>query len=387
MLLFVTGPAGRVGGAGRDALGEIASAWAGLAERRSHPRLAAPLIPAVTRFDLFLAAFSPAADPGESGYGLRVPPPEQWWRWVPDLRGALRDLIRSAFPPGPRYGCRLDPVGQETANPIAAGTPTLNTLAAEFRAVRDPAQRPADPRLWLVLAPPLPEDLEEIFLATFLRAEPFARVARVPEGKGPIAPWLEREVDCLLAGEGLATRGLVTGLVQASDACHMEARDAGGRITACSDFFDLVSGLEDLYATKEMLAPGEVYNRLHSHTASEELYILLEGEGVLRVNERALPFRAGQCFGKPRGYDCSTQILNTGEGPMVFLDVGTVDPSEVDIGRYPEHGELLVRFGGHRWFFPSGAIRPGAELGEVYDRRYFRTAPGPEGGPGPDRSR
>jgi len=294
------------------------------------------------------------------------------------MRRALRELIRTTFPPGPRTAAPFDPAGPLTAMPSSSELAPLRTLTAELRDSPDPAQRPVDPRLWLVLAPPLPADLETVFLSTFLRAEPFARMARVQEGTFPIAPWLEREVDALMAGKSLATAGLVADMECASEGCRLTARDEGGRLTARSDLFDLVSGLEDLYASKEALEPGEVYNRLHSHTGSEELYIVLEGEGVIRVNERLLPFKAGQCFGKPRGYDCSTQVLNTGAGRMVFLDIGTLNIAEVDLGRYPEHGELLARFGGHRWFAPTQAILPGSELGEVYDRRYFRTILTPE---------
>jgi uncharacterized cupin superfamily protein len=378
MLLYVTGPVRADEERARRVFSEIAAAWPPIAAARTHPRTGTPLIPAVTRLDLLLAAFSPSPTPDASGLSILIPPPEDWWRWVPALRRALRELIRSTFPPGPRYAAPFDPVGPITAAPSAADTAHLRTVAGDLRNSPDPAQRPVDPRLWLVLAPALPGELETIFLSTILRAEPFARVARAPEGTPPLPPWLEGEVDALLAGKNLATAGLVADMECASEGCHMTASDEGGTLTARSDLFDLVSGLEDLYATKEMLEPGEVYNRFHSHTGSEELYIVLEGEGVIRVNERVLPIKAGQCFGKPRGYDCSTQILNTGTAPMVFLDVGTMNIGEVDLGRYPDHGELLARLGGHRWFVPTEAILPGSELGEVYDRRYFRSVSSPE---------
>src|SRR6185369_7705136 len=135
-------------------------------------------------------------------------------------------------------------------------------------------------------------------LATLLRAEPFARVAHAPRT-------LEEELDALIAGKGLVTEGLVADLDR-EGAFTMTSTD-GDRVTGRTCIFDSFAALEDLYASKEMLAPGEVYNRLHSHSGSEELYIILEGEGAIRVNERVLPIRAGQCFGKPRGYGCSTQ--------------------------------------------------------------------------------
>lgn len=324
MLLIVVGP--RIPS-------DLAAAWPAIAAARKHPRTGAPLQPAVTRLDLLWEAFSPK-------------PPA--WQTAPAFRRLMRELIRATFPIGPRVGLAFDPVGPPD------GKEPLRTLTDEMRRAGDPAQRPLDPRLWLVLAPELPPELEPGILSTFLRAEPFARVAR---GDVDAA----REVDRLLAGEGLAS--LVTNL-------EGEGTLALGDERARTHFFEQTAALEDLYATKEWLAPGEVYNRFHSHTGSEEIYIVLEGEGKIRVNERLLPIRAGQCFGKPRGYDCATQIVNTGTVPMVFLDIGTFEPSEVDLCRYPEHGEMLARFAGHRWIVPTEAVLPSSAL--AYDLRYFR---------------
>lgn len=371
MLLYLTAPRDADEAAARAFARSVVAAWPGLAATRPHPRGGAPLLPVVTRLDLFLEAFSPAASPG-SGLAIDVPAADGWPSWVSRLRPGLRELIRSTFPVGPRFGAGLDPVGPRLARPVREGAAPQRTLVEEMRRAADPAQRPLDPRLWLVLAPPLPAELELALLPSFLRAEPFARVARAPAIREGIEAWLAAEVDPLLAGRGLVVEGLVTDLERPGSWTSVVSRDGEGRSAARTELVDLLAGLEDLYASWEVLEPGEVYNRLHSHTGSEELYVVLEGEGLLRVNERLLPIRAGQCFGKPRGRDCATQLVNTGSARMVFLDVGTLDRGEVDLCRYPEHGELLARFGGHRWLVPTEAILPGAQLGPLYDRRYFR---------------
>lgn len=376
MLLFVTGP-----GVTDEALaqstpkiyGELSAQWPALVSTRVHPRTGSKLAPAVTRLDLFLAAFSPAPSTTESGLSIHVPPQDQWWKWASVLRPALRELIVATFPPGLRYGVPFDAVGPGLVHPSPDETTHIRTLASDFQSGTDPSQAAVDPRLWLVLAPPLPEELEAIFLSTFLRAEPFARVARAPGESDRIGRWLENEVDRLIAGKNLVTEGLVVDLEGGTAMPSFVVRDDNGDLKASTEIFDLVSGLEDLYASKEVLGPGEVYNRLHSHSGSEELYIVLEGEGAIRINERLLPIKSGQCFGKPRGYDCSSQILNTGVDRMVFLDIGTENRGEIDLCRYPEHGELLARFGGHRWIVPTEAILPGSELSPVYESRYFRT--------------
>lgn len=364
MLLFVAGPADRSRARAERIQSAIAERWPKLARSKRQPRTGAPLQPALTRLDRFLEAFAPAGIPAADG----------WWSWVPSLRRALRELILATYPPGWKVLAPCDPGGPSLARPSAAGTKPLRSLASEFQGGVDPAQRPVDPRLWLVLAPSLPAELETLLLSSFLRAEPFARTARAPGDVRRLDSWLRGEVDALVAGNGLASRGLVADLDWGASPASLTVLDEDGQIRQRTDPFDLASGLEELYATRETLAPGEAYNRLHSHTGSEELYIVLEGEGVIRVNERALPIRAGQCFGKPRGYDCATQILNTGSAAMVLLDVGTANRSELDLWHYPEHGELVARLPGQPLLVPKAEVLPGSEFLRVYDRRYYRAA-------------
>lgn len=178
MLLFVSGPRRAGEDVARDLYRRLASGWNGVSETRRHPRTAAPLQPAITRLDLFLAAFSPAPSIGESGLAVAIPPEDAWWQWVPALRPALQQLIVQTFPSGPRLQAPYDPCGPAMARPTPEGTAPLVTMVDDLRAAADPAQRPTDPRLWLVLAPPLPATLETIFLSVFLRVEAFARVAR-----------------------------------------------------------------------------------------------------------------------------------------------------------------------------------------------------------------
>ena len=377
MLLYVTGPDRAAEELARRIYTAVAAQWPGAAAARRHPRTGEPLSPAITRLDLFLGAFAPAEAPAASGLSIALPPADTWWRWVPDLRQPLRDLILATFPSGPRYAESYDPVGPRLAHPTAENTERLAALAAHLPRPSDPAQPPLDPRLWLVLAPPLPPELETSFLAQCLRAEPYARVARAPGDPGQIPDWLAGEVDALAAGRGLTSSGLVTDL---SGATPMPVIVSA---TGSSRMLDAVSGLERLYASRETLEPGEVYNRFHSHTSSEELYLVLEGEGHIRINERVQAIRAGQCFGKPCGYDLSTQLVNSGARTMVFLDIGTlVEKGAVDVGRYPEHGELMMRLGGRAWIAPLDALFPMAQIGEVYDRAYYREAT-PRKRPGP----
>lgn len=280
----------------------------------------------------------------------------------------------TTFPVAPRLRAPHDAIGPRLAHPETAELKHLRSLAAELDSASDPLNEPVDPRLWLVLAPPLPRQLEAIFLSTFLRAEPFARIARFPDSPTNLMEWLASEVDKLMASKELTTRGLVTSLCDSEDLLTMEDKDESGKLNSHSSLFDLTAGLQDIYATREILGPGQVYNRFHSHAEVEELYIVLEGKGTIRVNERVLPIAAGQCFGKPRGYDCATQIVNTGSEPMLILDVGTnLDRTKVDLFHYPDHGELMLRVAGGGVLAPTESFLPGSALWPVSESRYFRS--------------
>lgn len=371
MLLYVTGPETLDESAATALYASLAGRWPELARARSHPRSGSPCEPVVTRLDLFLAAFSASPSPTASGLRVAVPPPEQAAMWGIALRTALRELVLAAFPPTPRFLNAMDPAGPRTALPARKDLPALSDQAASFVGRPDPAQKPADPRLWLVLAPPMHETAELLFLPTFLRAEPWARVARASASAD--AAWLEREISALVEGRDLTRYGLVANLDSGTHT-RVSYRDEKGTEFAHVQMLEGTAGLEESYAWRTTVAPGQTYARLHSHTGSEELYIVQSGRGLLRVNERLIPVGPGDVFGKPRGYDCATQIVNPGSEPLVILDFGTMHRTEVELCRYPEHGEMIARCAGHRWIAPTDALRHGSEFFPVYDRRYWRTS-------------
>lgn len=354
MLLYVTGVPDA------DAM---AGAWGAVAKAGKHPRTGAAFEPVVTRFDLFLRAFSPSG----------IPPVEGAYMWGIALRRALRELVAGAYPITAKWMAPFDGVGPETAKPARAELPGMTDIVEGLQKGEDPAQAASDPRAWLVIAPAMAAQIELMFLPAFLRAEPFARVARYP-GTGEVGGWLAGELAELAAGRGLARDGLVFETGEGKPRVGITYRDAEGREQADITMLEATCALDETYAWKCVLAPGQCYARLHSHTGSEELYVVVAGEGVLRVNERVIPVKAGDCFGKPRNYDTATQIVNTGSVPLVMYDFGTLNRSEVDLCRYPEHGELLARFAGHRWLIASDGLRSGAEFWSLYDRRYRRTS-------------
>ena len=90
----------------------------------------------------------------------------------------------------------------------------------------------------------------------------------------------------------------------------------------------------------DVLAPGKRGCPYHLHHAQEELFIVLEGEGTLRVAGEMLPVKAGDVVFLPAGPEYPHQFINTSDAPMKFLSVSTKGRPEVC--EYPDSGKYLA---------------------------------------------
>jgi len=95
-----------------------------------------------------------------------------------------------------------------------------------------------------------------------------------------------------------------------------------------------------LGATVDIVAPGMRSCPYHLHHAQEEMFIVLEGTGTLRVAGEMLPLRAGDVVFIPPGPDYPHQIINTSEMPLKYLSISTKEQPE--IVEYPDSGKYLA---------------------------------------------
>ena len=94
----------------------------------------------------------------------------------------------------------------------------------------------------------------------------------------------------------------------------------------------------------------------HFHYGQEEVFIVLEGTGTLRVAGELVPIRRGDVISIPPGPDYPHHILNTSDAPLKYLSLSTREYPEVceypDSGKYismtAEDGPLLQRGRMHR---------------------------------------
>ena len=99
-----------------------------------------------------------------------------------------------------------------------------------------------------------------------------------------------------------------------------------------------------LGAGYDILAPGQRVCPYHFHHAQEEMFVILEGNGSLRVAGELLPLRAGDVVFIPPGPEYPHQIINTSNAPIRYLSISTQERPEVC--EYPDSSKLSVSGGG-----------------------------------------
>ena len=106
----------------------------------------------------------------------------------------------------------------------------------------------------------------------------------------------------------------------------------------------MVAGVSNGTAARKLgcgvdtLAPGKQSCPYHFHHAQEEMFIVLEGQGTLRVAGELLPISAGDVIFIPCGPDYPHHILNTSMAELKYLSVSTQERPE--ICEYPDSGKV-----------------------------------------------
>jgi uncharacterized cupin superfamily protein len=90
----------------------------------------------------------------------------------------------------------------------------------------------------------------------------------------------------------------------------------------------------------DVVAPGMRSCPYHFHYAQEEAFVVLEGQGTLRVAGEMLALVAGDVVFIPPGPAYPHQIVNTSNAPLKYLSISTKDSPEVV--EYPDSGKYLA---------------------------------------------
>ena len=90
--------------------------------------------------------------------------------------------------------------------------------------------------------------------------------------------------------------------------------------------------------------PGKKVCPFHNHRVDEEMFLILEGEGLLRFGEQEYPLRKHDIVAcPPGGRDVAHQIVNTGTTDLRYLALSTMERCEVC--EYPDSNKVGVYVG------------------------------------------
>jgi uncharacterized cupin superfamily protein len=90
----------------------------------------------------------------------------------------------------------------------------------------------------------------------------------------------------------------------------------------------------------DIVPPGKRSCPYHLHHAQEEMFIVIEGEGTLRVADEMVPIRAGDVMFIPAGPEYPHQILNTSDAPLKYISISTRETP--DVVEYPDSRKMLA---------------------------------------------
>ena len=92
-------------------------------------------------------------------------------------------------------------------------------------------------------------------------------------------------------------------------------------------------------ASIDILDPGKRGCPYHLHHAQEEMFIVLEGRGTMRVAGEMLAVEAGDIVFVPAGPEYPHQMINTSDAPLKYLSLSTREQPEVV--EYPDSNKVL----------------------------------------------
>lgn len=112
----------------------------------------------------------------------------------------------------------------------------------------------------------------------------------------------------------------------------------GGRFEFAARRMGAGIGLQKLGCSVYVVPPGKTAFPYHSHKATEELFIILDGTGLLRHEDEEVPIKEGDVVAAPVGE--SHQITNTSDEDLRYVAVSNVVDTDVNI--YPDSGKILA---------------------------------------------
>jgi mannose-6-phosphate isomerase-like protein (cupin superfamily) len=129
----------------------------------------------------------------------------------------------------------------------------------------------------------------------------------------------------------------------------------------------------------EVIEKGASTARYHSHSGIDEYYLILDGSGTLRYNDKDVVVGPGDLIGKPTGPDATSQIIaDRGEVLRVLdMEVWLDRPYfSKDVLVNQDFNEIILKGPGWGALFPMDALITSEDFRKHFGEGYRRTKRG-----------
>ncbi|MGZ3424126.1 MAG: cupin domain-containing protein [Polyangiales bacterium] len=128
------------------------------------------------------------------------------------------------------------------------------------------------------------------------------------------------------------------------DEVKLDAYSHGDKFEVRDGAIGAVLGAKQLGYSLAVVPPGKRAYPFHCHHVNEEMFFVVEGQGIVRIGDREYPIRKGDVIAAPAGgKGTAHQIVNTGSEELRYLMVSTMIATEVV--EYPDSNKVAVYVG------------------------------------------
>jgi uncharacterized cupin superfamily protein len=114
----------------------------------------------------------------------------------------------------------------------------------------------------------------------------------------------------------------------------------GGTVRTVAHDLGVAAGSSRTGLNQVVVAPGKLNVPPHCHSAEEEFFVVLEGEGVLLLGDEEHEVRHGSIVARPAGTRVA-HAFRAGPGGLTLMSYGTREPN--DIVYYPRSNKISWR--------------------------------------------
>ena len=109
------------------------------------------------------------------------------------------------------------------------------------------------------------------------------------------------------------------------------------------------AGCKKIYVNIDYVPPKAYSTKYHSHSEQEEFFMILSGQGTLRINGEEHLIKKGDFIGKPNSKNIAHTFYNSGDEVLVVLDIGTNEKE--DLCYYPDDDMYMLKTNEKRLIF------------------------------------